>query len=124
MNKVVASAIIYNQEGKVLLIKGSPEKGGYYSPIGGKLELNETLRETVIRECKEEIGVDIEVINLAGIYERKYDDGYWVFVYYACKILNGTPQILEPNKIVSLEYRDITDIEGYNDIKWLESTMY
>ncbi len=47
--------------GKVLLIKH--KELGLWLPIGGHIELNETPDEALVREVKEECGLDIEVIG-------------------------------------------------------------
>ena len=82
MIKIIATALIKNAEGKYLaerLNKELPE--GIIAPPGGKLEENETLRECLIRELKEELDIDIEVDDIAAITEEKYDDGVWTFVF-------------------------------------------
>lgn len=45
----------------------------YYYTIGGKVEINETSEEAVVREAYEETGVVFEIDRLAFIYERFFD---------------------------------------------------
>ena len=61
---VSAAAVILNNEGEVLLIKGP--KRGWEMP-GGQVEIGESLAEAAVRETKEECGLDIEVIRFCGI---------------------------------------------------------
>ena len=58
MNEIDKIAFLYMKDGQILstLSKG---KDTYYIP-GGKRELNETDEQTLIRECKEELTIDIE----------------------------------------------------------------
>lgn len=57
--KEVCRAIIINSDGKVLLGKRQHGLGvNLYALIGGKPEANESIEESVIREVKEEIGLD------------------------------------------------------------------
>ncbi|ASN06962.1 NUDIX hydrolase [Virgibacillus necropolis] len=64
---VSAAAIVLNEKGQLLLIKG-PRRG--WEMPGGQVEEGETLNEAAIRETKEESGVDIEIIKFCGIYQN------------------------------------------------------
>ncbi len=120
MIKVVGSAIIENEKGKVLAIRLNKEiVGGVFVPPGGKLENDETIRECVIREVKEELGIDIEITGIVGITEEKYDDGFWVFVLYGAKIIKGEPVIMEPSKILEIKWMDRDEFKNSNSIHWL-----
>ncbi|SFM50364.1 ADP-ribose pyrophosphatase YjhB, NUDIX family [Paenibacillus sp. 1_12] len=64
---VSAGAIVLNDEGKILLILG-PRRG--WEQPGGNVEEGESIRDAVIREVKEETGIDIEVTKFCGIYQK------------------------------------------------------
>jgi 8-oxo-dGTP diphosphatase len=64
---VSAAAIVLNEKNELLLIKGP--KRGWEMP-GGQVEEGESLTDAVIRETKEESGIDIEVIKFCGIYQN------------------------------------------------------
>ncbi len=121
MIKVIGSALIKNTEGKYLALKLKKEiVGNNFVPPGGKLEENETLRECVIREVKEELNIDIEVKGIKGITEEKYDDGIWTFVLFDCEIISGEPQITEPEKISELKWVELSEIKHSNSILWVK----
>jgi len=63
MKEIDKIALLYLKDGKILstLSKG---KDTYYIP-GGKREQGETDEETLIRECKEELSIDIKKILLS-----------------------------------------------------------
>jgi ADP-ribose pyrophosphatase YjhB (NUDIX family) len=53
---------------------------GLYSIPGGQLELGETLTQALVREVKEETGMDVSVSGLVGIFSNpnhviEYGDG-------------------------------------------------
>ena len=55
-------AVIIN-EGKMILVKRGVEPGkGEWSIPGGLIELGETVRDAVIREAKEETGLNVEIV--------------------------------------------------------------
>ncbi len=64
---VAAGAMVTNEKGEVLLVK-NPRRGWEFP--GGQVENGEDLIQAVIREVKEEAGVDIKVISLAGVYSN------------------------------------------------------
>ena len=57
----------------------------YYALPGGHLEENETLEETVIRELKEEMNVDIKILDYLGMIKV----GGVLEYYYNAKIVGG-----------------------------------
>lgn len=59
------------KDNKLLMAKNKSEP--YYYSIGGKVKINETSEEAVIRETFEETGVIFEIDRLAFIYERFFD---------------------------------------------------
>lgn len=65
------------EDGKVLLmLRGQENHKGRWALIGGYLDWDETVEEAVVREVKEEIGVDAEVVKLFGVYsDPKRDPG-------------------------------------------------
>lgn len=59
MMRVVVGIITDNKE-ILLLRKNNPDwQKGLYNGIGGKVELNTTPLETIIKKCQEELGVNI-----------------------------------------------------------------
>lgn len=64
---VAAGAMVTNEKGEVLLVK-NPRRGWEFP--GGQVENGEDLIQAVTREVKEEAGVDIKVISLAGVYSN------------------------------------------------------
>jgi 8-oxo-dGTP pyrophosphatase MutT (NUDIX family) len=72
------TAVVEDDEGRVLLIHRTDNDR--WALPGGGMELGETVAQTVVREVREETGVDVEVVGLVGIYSDPrhviaYDDG-------------------------------------------------
>ena len=81
----VVAALV--REGNKFLIGQRPEgkaRAGMWEFIGGKTEPNETNEEALIRECREEIGVTVEVGTLFMDVLHDYPDLFvHLFVYNA-----------------------------------------
>ncbi|MCS7109682.1 MAG: NUDIX hydrolase [Candidatus Micrarchaeota archaeon] len=67
--------VVICHRGKILLIKRKkyPFKGKWALP-GGFVEINENVQDAAVREVKEETGLDIELIDVIGIYSEPYRD--------------------------------------------------
>lgn len=59
----------------------------YYTFPGGGLEENETLEQGVIREIKEEFGIDVEVVK--KLYEMNYEKFNQKEYFFLCKYVGG-----------------------------------
>ncbi|EKD86049.1 MAG: MutT/NUDIX family protein [uncultured bacterium] len=101
---VSAGAVIINENGEILLTKRSQnaknEKGKWESP-GGAVEFCETREDSIKREIKEELGVEIEIIRVLHTTDEilEKDKQHWVPTTYLTKIKKGqVPQIMEPEK--------------------------
>lgn len=51
-------------DGRVLLLRRSPERGGFWQPVTGRIEPGETPEAAARRELGEETGADVEVASL------------------------------------------------------------
>jgi NAD+ diphosphatase len=67
------AVIIENELGEILLVerKLDPKKG-YWDLPGGFIEPDESFEESVKREIREELNVEIDIKNIVGIYSDNY----------------------------------------------------
>lgn len=84
----------------------------YDVSCSGHLESDETLIQAMIRETKEEIGIDINKDNLSysSTMHAKFDDSEYLLVTFSTNIYDGEPTIMEPNKCNELLWVDINDL--------------
>ena len=68
-NYRVGAVIIHG--GKLLLMKNEEEP--YYYTVGGRVRFNETTEETVRREVREEIGIDLDIDRFLFFQEQFFD---------------------------------------------------
>ena len=86
--RVVAAIIIEND--KVFATqRGYGEfKDGWEFP-GGKIEPGETPEEAIVREIKEELDTEVEVIELLDTVEYDYPNFHLSMGWFICKIKSG-----------------------------------
>ncbi len=73
----IEGIIFRRNNGKIefLLLKRNKERGGFWQPITGGLEEGETIKQTLLRELKEETGVEeAKIINLNYSFQFKEND--------------------------------------------------
>ncbi len=77
------TAIITYPQNKILLIKRTtPPFIGYWALPGGRAEIGETPEQTVLREVKEETGLDGEIVRKIGEYHEQGVQGGYEYDYY------------------------------------------
>jgi ADP-ribose pyrophosphatase YjhB (NUDIX family) len=99
-----AFAIILDEQDRVLLC----HRRDYdlWNLPGGGVELNETPWECVIREVKEETGLDVEVESLAGIYSKRNETD--ICFSFICKVTGGKISLTDEADI--LKYFAVNEI--------------
>jgi ADP-ribose pyrophosphatase YjhB (NUDIX family) len=90
-------AVILRGDRVLLVQRGGEPLKGYWSLPGGVLEVGETLERAVVREAKEETGLDIVPQAVVGIFERLMLDArgrpeyHYVLVDFLCRARRGAP---------------------------------
>lgn len=82
-------ALIVNQEGKILLARSHKWFDKYTLP-GGHIEVGESMVDAVRREVKEEVGLDVEVVEMLLVQEaifapEFYKKNHFIFIDFYCK---------------------------------------
>lgn len=65
----VSSAVLIQDKGKLLLVQQATQKKGFkWGLPAGKVESFEDPKKVAVRETKEETGLEVELVDLVGIY--------------------------------------------------------
>lgn len=81
------NAVVLDSLGRVLLARRDAPP--IWNLPGGKMEPGEAPWHAAVRETREEVGIDVEVVRLTGVYDRS-PTGRSVLVFL-CRQVAGTP---------------------------------
>jgi 8-oxo-dGTP diphosphatase len=111
---VVGAALI--EEGRLLAARRSapPELAGRWELPGGKLEPGESAEQALVRELREELGIEAQPLDRVPGEWPLPKPGYTLRVWTA-RILSGTPEPLEDHD--RLRWLTAADIDS---VDWLD----
>ena len=100
---LVAACALLDADGRVLLAQRPRQKmlGGLWEFPGGKLEEGETPEACLIRELREELGIDVTAACLAPLSfaSHGYADFHLLMPLYVCRRWEGVCQPLEGQQL-------------------------
>jgi len=115
---LVRPTAILIEDQKILLVKQEVTGTRHWSLPGGKLELEETIEQCLIREIKEETGLDIAVQELLYVTDRFYRKSHIVHMLFLVentggKLRSGKELESETEKIKELAMVSIDSLREY-----------
>ena len=110
---LVTAVALIDADGRVLLAQRPEGKSlaGLWEFPGGKVEPGETPEAALIRELKEELGIDTWRSCLAPLTfaSHSYEDFHLLMPLFACRRWQGTPAPREGQKLAWVRARDLKD---------------
>jgi colanic acid biosynthesis protein WcaH len=111
-------------DGSLLLLKrnNQPAKGLWWFP-GGRIHKGELIENTLRREVKEEIGLEIASYKLINVYSRVFPERHDITIAYLCTCKDGEITIDDEHSEYKL-FSEIPDglhpylLETIRDSKW------
>lgn len=85
---IVAAAVVREGPGAPVLLTKRPEGShlaGYWELPGGKVEPGEDPERAVVRECEEELGITVEVVDVLEVAWHRYEEKDVLLLFYECR---------------------------------------
>ena len=115
----VGVGVLILKDNKILLGKrqNDPKKAnsalhgeGTWTMPGGKLEFQESFEDTAVRELGEETGMKAKSLKFISIANDKVEDAHFVTIGMLCDDFEGSPKVMEPDKITEWEWFDLNNL--------------
>ncbi|KAA8735430.1 NUDIX domain-containing protein [Acinetobacter qingfengensis] len=111
--RLSAHAVICNAQRQVLLLKATYTDCAWGLP-GGALDLGETIHQALIRECKEELGCDVLIEYLSGVYFHRHVQSH-AFIF-KCQLTDHT-QIQLSSEHSQWQWFDLSELSQVQRIR-------
>ncbi len=119
------SGILKNTDGQVMLVRNTGALE--WTTPGGMIEPGERPDESLLRELKEELGVEVKLVGLLGVFSGpEYlivypngDEVNYVTAVFECELLSGTPQP-DFDELEDCCFFNLDEIKQLNTPPWLK----
>ncbi len=112
--EVVVGAIILNKDDKVLICRSTKYHTKYIIP-GGHIEIGESMEEALIREVKEETGLDIydlELFSLKDSVQSKDINKHFIFIDFLCR--TDSSEVILNDELDHYDWISLDEIDNYD----------
>lgn len=123
---ISAVHLILKQDNKILLSRRykTGYEDGNYSVVAGHIDASETARQAMIREAKEEAGLEIDMLDLETIHvmHRMGKDQERIDFFMRANKWQGEPKILETHKCDDLSWFNVDDLPD-NIVPYIKAAL-
>lgn len=109
MEKIALAGCVILKENSILLIHRI--KKDWYELPGGKVNESESPEQAAVRELREELLCDVEILKRIGMTDFEYEGRSFVYHWFLARIKNSqTPKIGEPEEYSHFKYIPIKEL--------------
>lgn len=113
IQKIVLAGVVFNKQGQVLILQRSADEDIYpemWELPSGKREYFESSQDSLVREIKEETGLDVKIIQPCSVFEYKIEK--------PTEIRDST----QINFIVTSESSEVKTSNEHQDFVWISES--
>lgn len=98
---------------QVLIAQRNPDDsfGSFWEFPGGKKNSGETFEECVVRETKEELGIDVRVQRKFMEIRRRYDRNVIWLNFFVCSHVDGEPRAIDCQNVRWTELEELKNFK-------------
>lgn len=109
---VVVAAVVFGDNGVLIAQRGPEDPFPFrWEFPGGKAEPGEHPESALVRECREELGVEIRVLRLCDAVYYRYDAVSVLLFFYHCDLVAGEPRALGCREV---RFVPVHELGGYD----------
>jgi len=112
-NCIEVSAALIFSDGKIVITQRHAEShlGGLWEFPGGKRESDETFEQCLVREIREELGIEVEIGELFEEISHTYPEKTVRLKFFICKLVSGKLRPLDCAAFKWVEKAELGDFE-------------
>ena len=108
----VVAALIWDEDKFMICQRpGHKARGLLWEFVGGKVDPGETAQQALIRECREELAVEVSVGDIFMEVVHEYPDLLVQLTLFNAAVASGVPQMLEHNDIRWITVEEIPNFD-------------
>ena len=111
MTEVVAALIWDKYRFLICQRPADKARGLLWEFVGGKIESGETKEQALVRECKEELDILLEVGSVVTEVTHEYPDITVHLTLFNATISEGKPKLLEHNAMKWITVSELSEFE-------------
>ncbi len=111
MTEVVAALIRRDDKFMICQRPQNKSRGLLWEFVGGKVESGETMEQALVRECREELGITVEVGTRFMEVTHEYPDITVHLTLFNATVNQGTPRLIEHNDLRWITADEIRNYE-------------
>lgn len=114
----VVAGVIIKQEGKYLLVQEKqPSAYGLWNLPAGKVDEGESIEQAAVREAKEEVGYDVELVRKLGVFQASVQSP--VKHVFEARVVGGEFSLAMDEFLDSgwFSYKDMLQLEALGKLR-------
>lgn len=119
----VVAAVIVEDDKLLATQRGYGDFKGKWEFPGGKIEQGETHKEALVREIKEELNADIEVLMFLTTVEHDYEKFHLTMHTYVCSLKNKIEMVKHDDNEFEHDNMVWLDENHLDDVDWLPADI-
>ena len=119
----VVAAVIVEDDKLLATQRGYGDFKGKWEFPGGKIEQGETHKEALVREIKEELNADIEVLMFLTKVEHDYEKFHLTMHTYVCSLKNKIEMVKHGDDEFEHDNMVWLDENHLDDVDWLPADI-